>query len=182
MNNPAIMVLTHERDQTAAEIERLSDDLKEARAKLRSLDEAIATLTGQPAPERGRGTGPTLNEQVSEVLQEKPGKTPAEIADILTANGRETSNTTISSILSRMRKEGEVENRDGRWFLSAEIEKGSDESEPQSSLGPVGRERGYPPSAPEGSIPSGSTASRPFGDIAGEFLRKRHLDDEDIPF
>jgi regulator of replication initiation timing len=48
-------------------------------------------------------------------------------------------------------------------------------TEPSNNSGPAtGRERGYPPSAPEGSIPSGSTASqspRPFRDL-----------DDEIPF
>lgn len=176
--NPAITVLTQERDETAAEIERLSERLKEARAKQRSLDEAIAVLTGQPVPERGRATGPTLNELILSLLSsEGPGHSPAEIAESLTKGGRETTNTTVSSLLSRMKKEGQAENREGRWFLPIENDEGPDNAGPQSELGPVGRERGYPPSAPEGSIPSGSTASHQ--ERAETF--SRDLDDE-IPF
>ncbi len=53
---------------------------------------------------------------------------------------------------------------------------GAQTTEPSGSSGPVGRERGYPPSAPEGSIPSGSTASQtPSSGFS------RDLDDE-IPF
>ena len=58
-----------------------------------------------------------------------------------------------------------------------EKEGGPATAEPLSNLGPVGRERGYPPSAPEGSTPSGSTA--PQSPSAGGY--SRDLDDE-IPF
>ncbi|WP_306025827.1 hypothetical protein [Oceaniradius stylonematis] len=177
--NPAIAVLTQERDDTAASIETLTERLKEARAKQKSLDEAIAVLTGQPVPERGRGSGPTLNDLIRDTLSaDGMGHTPAEIADLLTRNGRETTNTTVSSILSRLRKDGQAENRDGRWFLPNGGGEDSAEAEPKQDQGPVGRERGYPPSAPEGSSPSGSTPSHQER-ATNDFVRDL---DEEIPF
>lgn len=119
ITNPAIEVLQRERDQVATAIDEMSDLLKDARAKQKSIDEALALLTGQPIPERGKsGGGPRLNDLILDTLKvDGMGQTPAEIAELLTESGRETANTTVSSMLSRMKKDGEAENRDGRWFL-----------------------------------------------------------------
>jgi hypothetical protein len=41
-------------------------------------------------------------------------------------DGRETSEPSVSSTLSRMKGESEVENRQGRWFAKIEIQDSND--------------------------------------------------------
>lgn len=121
ITSPALDVLQRERDVVAADIERMSDELKFARAKLKSLNQAIDLLAGSlPATGRSRDQSmPTLKELIVEKLsQQELGRTPAEIAGILTEAGRATGNTTVSSILSRLRKEGAAEKRGNYWYLS----------------------------------------------------------------
>lgn len=178
--NPAIEALVRERDSASAEIERLQADIKIARHKLRSFEDAIALLTGAPA---ARAEGATLKQLVLEQLSGSlGGMTPIEIANAITASGRETINTSVSPILSRLLKDGAVTKSGDRWrVVKNETAPDAIASEAVQELGPVGRERGYPPSAPEGSIPSGSTASRDLDDILRDDPPRRDLDSE-IPF
>jgi hypothetical protein len=64
-----------------------------------------------------------------------------------------------------------------RKFKFPKLEEAPDAnaSETSSSEGPVGRERGFPPTAPEGSTPSGST----FSNLV---YRGQTDPDDDIPF
>lgn len=175
--NHAVQVLLGERDTIAISIDKLQADLKEAKAALRSLDDAISQLTGAPAPPL-RPDGPTLKELVLDQLDEVDGKTPLEIANAISVTGRETTNTSVSSILSRLRADGLVDKNGDKWSKLLE-RKGPDAptSEPFDRSGPVtGRGTGFPSSTPEGSIPSGSTVSHPVGG-----RRAIDLDDE-IPF
>jgi hypothetical protein len=180
--NPAVRVLEKEREVVASEIEDMQARLKEARHALRSIEDAIAMLTGAPAPSM-RSDGPTLKELILEHLTgDGPGKTPLEIANSLTAAGRETGNTTVSSILSRLKGEGAVEKRNDRWFKTNAKGPGLMPGPFDEELGPAtGRGTVFPATPPEGSIPSGSTASRSLGEILRDDLRERNLDDE-IPF
>lgn len=52
---------------------------------------------------------------------------------------------------------GILQSKDGRYWKPKKEEASGDEPKASNSMGPVGREGGYPPSTPEGSIPSGST-------------------------
>lgn len=180
--NHAVQVLLNERETIVAGIERMQAELKDAKTALRSIDDAISQLTGVPSPAL-RPEGPTLKDLILAQLDFERDQTPLEIASALTASGRDTSNTSVSSILSRLKVDGLVE-KTGEGWKKVRNAKGSDvsASEPFEELGPVGRERGYPPSAPEGSSPSGSTASHQFGDIVGGMLRKSREPDDEIPF
>ncbi|MBA3448641.1 MAG: hypothetical protein H0T56_13765 [Pseudaminobacter sp.] len=181
----AVQVLLTERETISASIEKMQAELKDAKSALKSVDEAIAHLTGAPAP-NFRQDGPTLKELILEQISEEGGKTPLEIAHAITTAGRETSNTSVSSILSRLRADKLVDKTGDRWTKLSNA-KGSDAltSEPfDQDMGPVGRGAPFPGYHPEGSIPSGSTASRDLDldDILGEVFRtSRDLDDE-IPF
>ena len=122
ISNPAIDVLQRELEETDRHISDMAEALKSAKAKQKSLADALAVLTGQPAsPHTSRSTGdsgPTLKEQILDFLApDGMGLSPSEIASLLTENGRETGNTTVSSTLSRMKKEGIVVKRGGKWFL-----------------------------------------------------------------
>jgi hypothetical protein len=122
ITNPAIDVLQRELEETDRQISEMAEALKASKAKHKSLADALAVLTGQPAlSHASRSTvdsSPTLKEQILDLLApDGMGLAPAEIAHLLTENGRETGNTTVSSTLSRMKKEGVVVKRGGKWFL-----------------------------------------------------------------
>ena len=125
ITNPAIDVLQRELEETDRHISEMTEALKAAKAKHKSLGDALAVLTGQPAlshtPRSTSDSGPTLKEQILDLLApDGMGLAPAEIANLLTENGRETGNTTVSSTLSRMKKDGVVVKRGGKWFLPQE--------------------------------------------------------------
>lgn len=185
--NPAVWVLTQERDRASAELDRLQSEIKAVRYTLRSVEDAIAILTGQPAVARPEGV--TLKELVMEqVRATADGMTPLEIANAITLSGRETSNTSVSSILSRLKKDEAVYQKGDRWH-AIKTDKAPDTSmsEAFEELGPAtGRGTVFPATPPEGSIPSGSTDVQDLR--AGlENVRRtlptnpRDLDD-DIPF
>jgi hypothetical protein len=115
MVNGALEILRRERDDAAEHIRTL-------RARIRDLDSAIGVLEGQPvASKSGRGTG-DLKQSVLNKLAEagEAGGTPKELADNLTRDGRQTSDASVSSTLSRLKAESRVINRNGRWFAAKE--------------------------------------------------------------
>lgn len=125
IQNYAVDVLQREMEENGCLIEKTAETLKFAKAKQKSLEEALEVLTGQPiiTPE----SGPTLKEQILELLTpDGMGLAPVEIAAQLTESGRETGNTTVSSTLSRMKKEGVVVKRGGKWFLPSNPEVSQD--------------------------------------------------------
>lgn len=153
--------------------------------KIVEADETyIGRLAGIPKQVGGghKNTVLTLVERGGEArsfhISSATVKTVQRIANALTNAGRETGNTTVSSILSRLRGDELVEKHADRWFKSKTSE-GSDTpmSEPSNELGPdTGRGTVFPATPPEGSIPSGSTASQsPRSGYTGNL-------DEDIPF
>jgi transposase-like protein len=82
--------------------------------------------------------------------------------------------------------EGLLDHDGEGWIVPETKGSGVPAPEPFDNSGPVGRERGYPPSAPEGSIPSGSTDIRTLKAGLANVLatmpsRKQDWDDE-IPF
>ncbi|QND67083.1 hypothetical protein HB777_26260 [Mesorhizobium loti] len=184
----AVSILIAERGTLADRIEQLQSDLKEAKGNLRSLDEAIALLTGAPAPSL-RPDAPTLKDLILEQLDGIEGKTPLEIANAISAAGRDTSNTSVSSILSRLRADGLADKDGDKWIRTQvpDFTKGSDAptSEPFDETGPeTGREQALPTGSPEGSIPSGSTQKSLQESIADLLNSARGLrrGDDDTPF
>jgi hypothetical protein len=109
--NGALEILRRERDDAAEQIRLL-------RVRIKDLDAAISLLEGQPASAKnGRATG-DLKLSVLKKLDEAgiAGGTPKELADKLTSEGRQTSDASVSSTLSRLKAESKVANRNGRWF------------------------------------------------------------------
>ena len=154
--NPAIEVLARERDAAAADAERLSAQVRELRTKIRALEDAIRRLQPEEGEEMAAPTGGagTLNERVVEHLRfDGEGETPQSIADAITAEGRDTSNTTVSSILSRLRKAGKAEKRGSRWYRAKEKEPPGGGPEIEEGAGSPGLV------LPTGSTPVSSTSS-----------------------
>lgn len=185
-SDPAVAVLIAERSRVSEELDVLRTRMRDARATLKSLNDAIEVLSGNVAEYDDIGER-TLKDLILRFLPtEGEGITPMEIADKINASGlrdRDTGNTTVSSILSRLKADGIAEKRANGWCLVVnEDEKGPDEfssSGPSNDVGPVtGRGRVFPATPPEGSIPSGSTAPSRSPDT---WLTSDDLDDE-IPF
>jgi hypothetical protein len=156
----------------------------EIRKGIRDLDAALEVLgepeTGKSAAIAGQSS--PINAAILEAISHGNGTPESIYLFIRDQTSVETTKNSISTRLSKLKNDGLIDHDGQGWVLANKAE-GSDAptSEPSDKSGPVGRERGYPPSAPEGSTPSGSTASYDLGDILGEKLRERSLDDE-IPF
>lgn len=108
---------------------------------------------------------------------------PKLITEALHADGYvEITADYVRTTLWRLGQRNTLQVRNGLyWREPDEAEKveapGAETPRASEELGPVtGRERGYPPSTPEGSIPSGSTPSRPL------VLQEDHDLDDDVPF
>jgi hypothetical protein len=167
----ALRILTDQKALISREIEELQERLREKKSALRSVEDAITTLGG--AQDVTVSTK-SLKELIQEaVLSQDEGLTPRELAELLTRNGRSTTQQSVSSTLSRLKHEGVVDSTNhGKW-IAKQKETSSPFGDDVHSLGPGDGSRGHQRSAsPEGSIPSGSTQRyHPVVD-----------DSDDIPF
>lgn len=156
--NPAIAVLRAERDRLQRHLDEMLENVKHARAHLRSFDEALFVLEGSANGESSGDTAahapgykPPLKVLVREILQEFPGQSPTEIADRLALRGRLTDINTVLGTLSRARREGIIHKRGRVWFdgagnaASDDVE--SDDSESEEA-----------PGSPEASVNAGREA------------------------
>lgn len=129
MDNPAVEVLARERDQLAANIEAKAAELRADRERLRGIEEGIAKLTGDPVPvrvrKRKRPSGPTVQDLILGIVVNfhTVGLTRSDISEKLAEGGRETSDNSVLSQLSRLKRDGRIYKQDGRWYASdGEIE------------------------------------------------------------
>lgn len=173
-------------------LDRIAQQYDLTRAKLEGLREAQRlvgeeTATAPKVRKRRRGLSPVWREllQIVEHLGKFNYDHLARAASIMK---HEINRDTLRSQMSAYRQSGLVVSVDDGWFeLTDEGRKAvglepkkveapdAETSEASEELGPVtGRERGYPPSTPEGSIPSGSTPSSPVS-------FDTDLDDDDPP-
>lgn len=115
-----------------------------------------------------------LNEQQSQVYEctgygEIVGLAPKDVVGMLHSKGIDNlSADYVRTTLWRLAQRGLLQSQNGLYWRPGAPDAANVEapdaktSEASEVSGPVtGRERGYPPSTPEGSIPSGSTQSRP---------------------
>jgi hypothetical protein len=155
----------------------------------RDIDAALDALGGgSESGSSGRPTsqtGSAINDGIIEAIKNEQ-RTPATIYEFLRRHlGIETSKHSVSTRLSKMKNDGLIAHDGEKWVLPQNAE-GScvDAREPSISSGSVtGRGKGFPSTPPEGSIPSGSTASRRTADEDGweSPIHRRPLTDE-IPF
>jgi hypothetical protein len=100
--------------------------------------------------------------------------------------GVETSKNSVSTRLSKMKNDGLLDHDGEGWIVPETKGSGVPAPEPFDNSGPVGRERGYPPSAPEGSIPSGSTDIRTLkaglANVLATMPSRKQDSDDEIPF
>lgn len=156
--------------ELSQELEAFQDKVKDLRAAIRSIDEALTRLGGSEG--LVTTSGKSLKELVLDLLGgQDEGFTPAQIADALTQNGRPTSPQSVSSTLSRLKGEGRADSSShGVWYTKKNTSsESSDSDDAIEGLRDGSRDRrstGFP----EGSIPSSSTHS-PLWE-----------DDSEIPF
>jgi len=146
------------------------------RRGIKEIDTALAAISGDAAVVAPVQSGSRINDSILEAVKSGAG-TPAEIHEFLARHlSVETSKHSVSTRLSKLKNEGHLDHDGTRWVLPKKVEgPAAPTAEPPKQSGPVtGREGGYPPASPEGSIPSGSTVSH-------RSAPSRELDD-DIPF
>ena len=131
-----IDVLKRERAEAEARLAAIQDEQRQLRARVRELDDALARL-GDTSPTRSSRPG-TLQDRVAALVAESSnGTTALELAKRLTEEGRETANTTVSSILSRLRQAGRVHKNGAYWFAGSTENDERNEENPDDS-GSVG--------------------------------------------
>lgn len=122
-------------------------DLQQA---VRSIDEALAILTGVPLMEtapRAAGAEP-LKVIIQRILTDKPGLAPADISAALKDLGRETNVNTVLGTLHRSKDEGMFHKRGRVWYAGAG-ESNADDVMPENE-----------------EAPDHSEALQKFGDVA----------------
>jgi hypothetical protein len=97
-------------------IRQIRQELKEATAERKDVDQRIRRLRAAEAALHGRRSpnAKVLNRgQVMSYLAEHPGSRSLEIADALAVPAN-----NVRTLLSTLKKTGEVTNKDQRWYLS----------------------------------------------------------------
>lgn len=116
----AIDILMEERQVALTKVDEMVAAARELKARLRDIEEAIATLQGKPLEPRSSRAAPgDLRARITHALRNAgtQGTTPKNIAISLTEVGRPTNESSVQSTLSRMKSESLVENVNGRWFI-----------------------------------------------------------------
>ena len=167
-----VAILIRERGTAVERCDALSSELRELRQRVREIDNAVALLTGHvPSARPARAHGGELKSLILGCVQAygREGVTAREVAASLTASGRETSEPSASSTLSRMKAEGEVENRHGKWFFKTSEASDAETSEASNESGRVAELEG-----PE------KTEQRPFRN--GENVGSSPTPPSPVPF
>ena len=115
----AINILRTERANKAAELDALQSKLRELRAIIRSIDDAIGILGGENRNDGAKNPTayyPPLKIIVKNLLEEMPALSPSVIQSEIKKLGRETDINTILGTLSRARKERLVHKKGRVWF------------------------------------------------------------------
>jgi hypothetical protein len=114
--NTAVEVLRRERDQAKEQINAL-------RARVREMDDAINLLEGNVGNSPSAKADGDLKDMVFQLVvgAGKVGTTPRDIAQKLSMNGRPTSDASVSSTLSRLKRDdNKVYNDRGYWYPVSE--------------------------------------------------------------
>ena len=173
-------------------VQRLEKQLEGARAErddLQTTVRVMAEITGETAADGPVAEIQGRQKDILRLLPDEPAKgaAPAALYDMyklicdedITLDTFRTTTWRMKGNVFVLPHHGRylVKANDGKYWKEAIAkEEASDAqtSEASKKLGPLGGERGFPPTAPEGSIPSGSTRAQPAAFDA-------ELDD-DVPF
>ncbi len=118
-----VAILNRERATAMERLDALTAEGRDLRQRVREIDNAVTLLNGHtPVVKPSRASGGSLQALVLECVKTygADGVTAKDVAASLTAGGRETSEPSVSSTLSRMKQDGGVENRNGKWFAKIE--------------------------------------------------------------
>jgi len=159
VNNPAVMILTESRDKAAAELAAALVVVRDLKANIKAYESAISVLTGAVVVADTQSSGRiTLRDMILSRVRDSSGTTSSKVAAELTEGGRQTGETTVSSIFSRLKADGLIERRDGLWFATNKKAPDVSASEAFDDDGPGDGSRVESSQlAPEGSIPFRST-------------------------
>jgi arginine repressor len=117
----AVDILKEQLSALEAEQAKLSARLKEVKANQKDIRAAVTQLTsegGQTSNPKSIRSQETLSDLILAILSvSNHPLSPAEIAEQLTSNGRETAATTVSSTLARMKKAGDVIGGGREWSV-----------------------------------------------------------------
>lgn len=96
------------RDRQASDVADLEKRLAEARVRLHAYDTAIATMGGHALPVGGRLRQPNVKKTVMGLVHDAAsnGITALEVVDRAAGKGRTLDRNSVSSLLSRMKREG----------------------------------------------------------------------------
>ncbi|HEY4941862.1 MAG TPA: hypothetical protein VII56_10570 [Rhizomicrobium sp.] len=110
------------RDRQAGDVADLEKRLAEARVRLHAYDTAIATMGGHALPVGGRKRQPNVKKTVLNIVNEAAahGVTANEVVDKGAAQGRTLERNSVSSLLSRLKREG-VLTFDGARYRPADV-------------------------------------------------------------
>lgn len=117
-----IKKLEEERSRLDARIAELENNLFSLKGERSGLDRALAILAGRetaaettPRKERARGVKETVLAAVQNAG--KDGITVGQLLDRTQREGIHLERGTVSSLLSRFKREGVLEMEDGRYFI-----------------------------------------------------------------
>ena len=117
----AVAILKREKDVAIARADAIAVELRELRATIKTIDDAIAVLTGhRPDPKPMRVAAGELKSLILQTLTAygQTGATAREIAESVSLTRSSTSEASVSSTLSRMKNEDNTcDNRQGKWYL-----------------------------------------------------------------
>ena len=120
--DPATRVLIEELESTNKLIGEVSHNLRLARAKKRSIQQALVVLQETPSPTgRSRYKSPSLTDCVITILGQKGSLSLIDIMTEFSKMGREAEKPSVVAALSRLKKRSTVQKMDdGRWCLVEE--------------------------------------------------------------
>jgi hypothetical protein len=111
--NSAVSILRRERDAAAEEAKAL-------RIRIKDLDAAIAVLEQQAPPAKNdKRPDKDMKSLVIEALAAagSEGLLLKDIVSALAANGRNSTEPSVASTLSRLKSDAKVDNDRGKWFI-----------------------------------------------------------------
>lgn len=131
MENPAIITLRRELENEQARVSSLTAQIGDAKANIAAYESAIAQLQNERAvvvpaaepatPLRTSTPGERVIDLVFAEIQNANGISTAAITENLTNGGRPTDRKTVSSLVSKLRKQGKVKRHDNGLFYEDEF-------------------------------------------------------------
>jgi hypothetical protein len=110
----ATQTLLNERLKLSAELEALQNKIRGLDLAIELLNAGARTLDNAPA-QRGRGISETIRTLLSEAGDD--GLTVQQTIELAAERGQDVNKTSVSSLLSRMKRAGEVTYRRKRYAL-----------------------------------------------------------------